>query len=169
MSKGTSIIVTADPMGVRQEGIISGTPYPGYCMQIKAATAPVSGRHTWEARSLTAGTKGEIALLLEDDYQRFLGVGAATAFGPGARGTAYVSGTRGFIYDPVQGEDFNIYILDIAGTADDVAIGDLFGVAADGTWHSNSSYGSAPMKAMEVITDPSSSYMLWSHYLGNQA
>lgn len=178
MSKGNSIIVTADPCGVRIEGIIDSTPFPGYCMQIKPAVAPVAGRHTWQARNTTAGSKGQVTILLEDDLQGFLGVGAARSFPsditgtgstPGSPGTAYVSGTRGFLYDPLMGDDLNIYLKDVAGTADDVAIGDLFGANATGSWTANSSYTSAPMQSMEQIINPNADYMLWAKYLGNNA
>lgn len=169
MSKGQSIIVTAKPQGVFLEGIIDSTPSPGMCMEIKPAVAPVSGRHTWRARSLAAGSKGQMTILRENDLEGFLGLGAYRSFGPRAPGTAYVSGTRGFLYDPVMGEEMNIYVKDVAGTADDVAISDLFGASNDGTFHANSSYTSAPWQSMEVITDPTADYMLWATYLGNNA
>ena len=169
MSRGQTIVLTTQPQGKFLEGVIDSTPFPGYCMEIKPAVAPISGRHTWRARSTTAGSKGQVTILREDDLQGFLGLGAYRSFGPRGPGTAYVSGTRGFLYDPIAGEELNIYVKDVAGTADDVAIGDLFGAAADGTWHSNSSYTSAPMQAMEVVTDPTADYMLWVTYLGNNA
>jgi hypothetical protein len=178
MSKGQNIIVTAQPQGKFLEGVMSGTPSPGMCGEIVPSVAPISGRHSWRVRSLTAGSKGQVAIFREDDLQGFLGLGAYRSFpsditggpsSPRAPGTAYVSGTRGFLYDPIMGEELNIYIKDIAGTADDVAIGDLFGAAADGTWHSNSSYTSAPMQSMEQIFNPNADYMLWVTYLGNNA
>jgi len=178
MSRGNSIIVIADPKGNRLEGIIDSTPFPGYCMELKPSVAPISGRHTWRARSTTAGSKGNMVILLEDDLQGFLGVGANRSFPsditggpstPASPGTAYVSGTRGFLYAPEMDDELNIYIKDVAGTADDVAIGDLFGASNDGTFHANSSYTSAPMQAMEAIFNPNADYLLWVQYLGNNA
>jgi hypothetical protein len=169
MSKGLSIVLTAHPKGVFLEGVIDSTPYPGYCMQIKPAVAPISGRHTWQARNTTAGSKGQMTILREDDLQGFLGMGAYSSFGPRLKGTAYVSGTRGFLYDPIAGDEMNIYIKDQAGTSDSVAIGDLFGASNDGTFHANSSYTSAPMQSMEVVTWPTADYLLWVTYLGNNA
>lgn len=157
MAKGTEIVLAGEPQGVFLEGIISGTPKPGTIMQIKAATTPVAGRFTYEARSTTAGSKGLIAVLLKDSLQ-------------GKTETdAYVSGTRGFLYCPLMGEDLNCLVGDVAGTADDVAIGDLFGVNNDGTLKANSSYTSAPFAALEVVTDPTAAYLLWVKYLGNNA
>lgn len=170
MSKGQSIIVTAQPQGKFLEGTISGTPVPGACMEIVPATAPTSGRHSWRARSTSPGSKGQVTILREDDLQGLLGLGAYRSFGPRAPGTAYVSGTRGFMYDPIMGEELNIWIKDIwAGTANSVAIGDLFAASNDGSWRANSAYTSAPMESMEVITFPNADYMLWVTYLGNQA
>lgn len=169
MSKGNSVILTSPPKGNFQEGIITDTSIPGMVLEMKPTTLPVGGRMSYRARSAAAGSKGDILLLLNDGLQGKLAVGAATAFGPGGAGDAYVANTRCFLYEPVMGEELNILIGSVAGTADDVAIGDLFGVNNDGKWKANSAYTSAPMKANEVITDPTADYMLWATYLGNNA
>lgn len=172
MAKGLSIVVSADPRGVFLEGIISGTPKPGTCMQVKAATAPVGGRFTFEVVSRSSGAIGPIWVLREDDFQGKVGVSNVAAYtgGPPAPGDAYVSGTRGFLYAPVAGEDLNMIVASVSGTADDVAIGDLFGVqTATGKLLANSAFASAPFQALEVVTDPTADYMLWCKYLGNAA
>ena len=169
MAKGNAIIVTADPCGVFKEGVIDATPNPGFIMELKPAVAPVSGRHTWRARSTTAGSKGGIWVLLGDKDQGKLSVGAIASFGMPAVGDAYVSGTRGFLYAPLMGDELNLVVKDVAGTADDVAIGDLFGVNATGSITANAAYTSAPFQAMEVVTDPTANYLMWVLYLGNNA
>lgn len=171
MAKGNEIIVSADPKGTFMEGIISGTPTPGICVQIKASVAPVSGRFTFEAVTRADGAKGPIFVLLPDQLQGKIGVGAALGTNLGhAVGDAYVSGTRCFVYAPIAGEDLNLVALSVAGTADDVAIGALFGVDQNtGKILADNSFASAPFQALEVITDPTTDYMLWVKYLGNNA
>ena len=67
---GSSIILTSEPRGQFIEGFVSGTPKPGTCMQVKANTAKVGGRFTYEVYQ--PGTDGEqraVLILLEDSLQ----------------------------------------------------------------------------------------------------
>lgn len=157
MAKGNEIIVTAEPRGTFDEGIITDTSKPGTFMEIVPATAPVGGRFSWRARSLTAGSKGPLVILLNDSEQ-----GKTSA-------DAYVSGTRCRLYWLCAGEEYNVRVADVAGTADDVAIGDLFGVDATGKAKANAGYASAPLQALEVKTDPTAEYLLWVKCLGHLA
>lgn len=157
MAKGTEIVLAVPAKGTFEECTVSGTPKPGTCMEIVPATAPANGRFTYRAKSLTAGSKGGVAVLLPDRLQGKLET------------DAYVSGTRGFLYWPVAGEELNLLVADVAGTADDVAIGDLMGIDATGKLHANAAYTSAPFMALEPITDPTADYLLWVKYLGNNA
>lgn len=179
MARGTQIVVTSNPKGVFLEGIVSGTPFPGMVAELTPAVAPVGGRHTWRARSLASGAKGGVFVFREDDLQGKLGVGApqpgAVPFSGGTQpyagsglGDAYVSGTRCFLYAPIMGEEMNVVRESAAGTADDVAIGDLFSVNNVGKLIPTTSV-SAPFQAMEVISDPTADYLLWCLYLGNNA
>ena len=169
MAKGRKIIVTTEPKGQFLEGIISGTPKPGTLME-QTSAALVGGRHTYQAITRATGAKGPVFVLLEDDLQGILGVGAALSPGGNTPGTAYVSGSRGFLYAPIAGEDLNMIVASVSGTADDVAIGDLFvGETSTGKLKANSSNTSAPFQAQETITDPTADYLLWCTYLGNQA
>lgn len=155
MSKGSDIICASEPRGVFLEGIVSGTPKPGTVMEIVAGTSPVGGRFTWRATTRTTGAVGLIAVLLPDDLQGF------------TRETAYVSGTRCKLYCPVAGEDLNMLVADVSGTADDVAIGDLFGVeTVTGKLKANSSYAYPCFIALEAITDPAADYLLWTKFTG---
>ena len=104
MAKGNSIIVTPEPKGWFSECTISGTPVPGTCMEIVPSTAPVGGRFSYRARSLADGVQGPIIILLEDLLQGKV------------KSDAYANGDRGFIYFPVNGEEFNMAIRDPAGT-----------------------------------------------------
>lgn len=171
MARGNNIIVSSKPKGHFVDVIVSGTPKPGTFMQLKATTADVQGRFTYEARSTTSGAKGEVAILMPDKLQGAVGVGASLGANLGnTPGDAYVSGRVGQVYFPVAGEELNAIVLSVAGTADDVAIGDFFGIESSaGKLKANSGYTSAPFKALEVITDPTADYLLHVLYLGNNA
>lgn len=169
MARGKKIVVTTEPKGMRLEGIILGTPKPGTCMEMTSA-ALVNGRHTYQAVTRATGAKGPIYVLTEDDLQGKLAVGAALTPGGHTPGDAYVSGSRGFLYVPVAGEDLNMIVASVAGTADDVAKGDLFAVeTTTGKLKLNSANTSAPFQACEAMVDPTADTLLWVTYLGNQA
>lgn len=157
MAKGNEIVVSSDPKGVFLEGIVVGTPKPGTIMEIKPGVAPASGRFQWQAFQTPAdGKPAIIAVLLPDSLQGKLNT------------DAYVTLTRCFLYCPAMGEDLNVLRLDIAGTADDVAIGDLFMVDnPTGKLIANSSGGSVPFIALETITDPVADTLMWVKYTGH--
>lgn len=161
MAKGNEIIVSAEPMGRFLEGIISGTPKPGTVMQIKAATEPVNGRHTWEVYNrVIDANRGLIAVLLPDHLQ-------------GKTATdAYTSGDRGFMYVPIAGEELNMLVANLAGTADDFAIGDLLTVD-DGTGKLIDTVGtsgmgveSEPFIVLETVTDPTADHLVHCMFTG---
>ena len=163
MSIGNSIVVNANPKGVFIEGVISGTPTPGVVMQIKAATEPVGGRLTWEVydRSGTAkdGLNTLIACLRPDDLR-----GKTNS-------DAYVSGERCFMYCPIPGEEMNMRILDISGTADDYAIGDLLQVIDGSGKLEDALLGTAfnyaqPFILCETITDPAADTLAHTMFTG---
>lgn len=168
MAKGKNIVASGDPQGTFRDVIISGTPYPGMIMQM-TTTAEVLGKMTYVVRSTTAGSKGEIAVYCPDELQGAIGVGAALSAGGNALGDIAITGQIGRVYFPAAGEELNLVVGSVAGTADDVAIGDLFGVNNDGKLKANSSYTSAPFKACETITDPTTDYVMCFLYLGQNA
>lgn len=147
MAKGNEIIVSGNPKGVFLEGIIASgeTPSPGTVMQIKAATEPVGGRHTWEVYD--AGNDGDqrlIAVLLPDSLQGKLAT------------DAYAAGKRCFLYCPIAGEDLNMLVaVSGTGTGDSQAIGDLL-IVDDGTGilvPTSSGEESEPFIVMETLAD----------------
>lgn len=169
MAKGRNVVASGDPQGTFRDVIISGTPVPGTILEM--TTAPeVQGKQTYGLPARASGAKGVIWVYCPDELQGAVGVGATLTPGGNAVGDAAVSGTIGRIYAPVMGEDLNLCVASVAGTADDVAIGDLFGVqTATGKLLANSSFTSAPFQSLEVITDPTTDYMLCVRYLGNNA
>lgn len=140
-----------------EEGIIGDTSYPGTIMEMTPGTALSNGRPTWRHSSKTAGDMRGIVVLLEDNMQGFL------------PGTAYVAGKRGTLYWPEPGEELNLILGDVGGTAGAVTIGDLFGVNNSGTLIADSTYTTAPFQAMETLAALGGTPVeyLWVKYLGN--
>lgn len=157
MAQGNTIIVSSDPMGRFLEGIIDGTPKPGTCMQVKAAVAAVGGAYTWEVFNQAAdGTPSLVAVLLTDELQGKLAT------------DAYVTATRGRLYCPAAGEMLNMLKGDVAGTADDWAIGDRLMIDdTTGKLVSDSSGLSIPFIAMETVTDPTADQLVLCMYTGH--
>lgn len=130
-----TILVQANPRGVIESCIVSGTPKPGTCMTIKAATEPVGGIFTFEAYDRDAdGNRAEVAVLLEDETQGKLIT------------DAYVSGTYGRVYYPLPGDKLQMLLKNIAGTGDSFAIGDLL-IIDDGTGKLIATTGSPEMES----------------------
>lgn len=122
-----------------KEGIIDGTPKPGTCMTIKAAVEPVNGRFTYEAYNRAADAeRAEVIVLLEDELQGF-GVT-----------DAYVSGTRGRLYVPQNGDVLQMLFANISGTGDAFAIGDYV-MIDDGTGKLIATTGTPEMECFKVL------------------
>lgn len=139
----TTIVLTPEPRGRFLEGICSGTPKPGTVMQVKAATEPVGGKHTWEVYDAAAdGNQRLIAVALEDALQ-----GKTVS-------DAYVSGDQIFLYCPLPGDELNMLVANIAGTSDTFAIGDIM-IVDDGTGKLVATTGSPesePFVVMETVS-----------------
>lgn len=160
MAKGYNVIVTPDPKGTWEECIVSSTPQPGVVMELVPATAPVSGRFTYRACTRTNGAAGPVAVLDIDRYQGK------------TRDDAYVSGTRGFLYWPVAGEEFNMQLSESAGTGTTnmTNIGDLLSVQKTSGQLIAGTSLSKPFMLMERVTlDTLVDTHHWVKYLGNQA
>jgi hypothetical protein len=160
MAKGNDIVVSRDPRGRYIEGYISGsTVKPGQCVQLKAATEPADdGRYYYELAA--PGTDGDIAemLIVVPDYDQGQ-----------TESSTYADGSRIFIYQPLPGDELNVLVLDVAGTADDIAIGTKM-ILDTGTGKFIATTGtpeSEPFVALETITDPTADYLLHVRYTGN--
>lgn len=158
MSKGNQIVVASPPRGIFEEGIIEGALKPGTLMQMKAGVAPDgTGRFTWQRYQRgTDGERSAIVVLREDDLQ-----GKTMS-------QAYVDGDRCFLYYPMMGETINVLVDDIAGTADDVAIGDRFIIDTETgrLIATTGSVESEPFESLEVVTDPTADHLVWCRYTG---
>ena len=120
MAYGNKIVVSGEPSGKFIDGILSGTPKPGTCMEL-TSTAFVNGRGTWQVYQ--PGTDGEQRLVAVLTEEYLLG-GVATA--------AYVTGDRIQVYCPLPGEEVNVLAKNIGGTStgsgDSFAVGDVLTV-----------------------------------------
>ena len=159
--KGSEIIVSGNPKGVFLEGIIEGTPKPGTVMQIKAATEPVGGRHTWVVYAPPDSADGyrfagPMAVLLPDQLQGKIAT------------DAYVSGDRGSLYVPAAGEDLNMLYKNIGGTSDAFAIGDLMIVDDDSgkIIATTGSVEAEPFVCMETVAAITADTLVWSKFTG---
>jgi hypothetical protein len=151
MAQGNGIIVSDRPRGVFMEGYINDTSKPGTVVMIDVSEGLGNdGRPDWEAYDAAYDAQRKmIAILLENELS-----------GDDAT-TAYVTGERCFVYVPVAGEEFNMLVLNLSGTADDHAFGDIFTID-DGTGKliapplvsGTSETEFEPFQLLEVITDP---------------
>lgn len=157
MKNSVILLNGTEPKGRYVEGIISGTPKPGVAMQVQAGTAPVNGRLTYEVYNPSAdGDPREVLILLEDSLQGKL------------YSDAYVSGTRGFLYAPIPGDEFNMIVLDVAGTGDDHTIGERM-MLDQGTGKlvtQGTSANRAQFQLLEAATDPAADAWMWCVFTG---
>lgn len=149
-ARGSTTIITSDPRGNMLSGYISGTPKPGTCLEIQTPFYR-GGKHLW--RAYQPGTDGErrlVAVLCEDELQGKL------------ISDAYVDGTfASRIYCPLPGDELNMLLLDVAGTADDHAAGETL-IIDTGTGKLIATTGSPesePFRLLEATTDPAADFL----------
>lgn len=161
MAKGNSILVSADARGRQTEGYINAALKPGTCIQLDVSEGVGNdGRFDWEAYSIASvaqhGGQQLVAVLLED-------------WGQGKLATdAYVSGDRCFLYFPIPGDELNMLVLNLAGTADDHAFGEVL-MISDGDGKLIATAGtpeSEPFQLLEVITDPTADTLAHVYFTG---
>lgn len=146
MARGSNIIVTSEPKGRFIEGAIATgeTPKPGTIMQIQdSAGLDENGRFTFEAYNADADgarPKGPIFVLLGDDYQGRLSTGA------------YAAGESCFLYVPLPGDELNILLQDVSGTADTHAFGEML-IIDDGTGKLIATTGSPECEPFKLLED----------------
>lgn len=151
MARGNTIRVSTVPYGSFMEGTISTASFPGTLMEIIPNTAFTNDRPSFRPRSQVAGAAGQTWVLLDDPYQGFL------------PGTAYTAGTRGFLYNPLSGEEINVLVANGPGTNNPVTQGDLFAVLSNGKLYHVSVGGatSIPFQSMETLPALSADTLVW--------
>jgi hypothetical protein len=161
MARGNCIVVTAEPMGYFEEGYIAAgeTPKPGTILQKQSATALKGGRHTYEIYNADQDggrPKGPFYVLLHDHLQ-----GKTVD-------DAYAAGDRCFLYVPKAGDELNLLLLNIAGTADDHTKGETL-IVDDTTGKLIATTGSPETEVaqlLETVTDPVADTLAWVVWTG---
>jgi hypothetical protein len=158
--RGAKILLSTPPKGVFEECIISGTPSPGTVMEIVPNATSVGGRFTYRASSAATGNRRPVPILLEDYLQGKLST------------DAYVSGTHGFLYWPVFGEELNM-LVSIPGTGTGAGgvtfIGEGLMVGSNGLLYGVvGSPQAVPFFALEAVVDISGglSELAWVKFTG---
>lgn len=141
MARGQEILIATEPKGRFLEGVLNGALLPGTVVEIDpTAATPIGGEYTY--RVYTSGTDGNrqmIGVLLPDRNQG----GLAT--------TAYVTGTRCFVYVPLAGEQLNILVK---ANVNPTFGQNLMVENASGKLKANSgTQQSSPFQALEALTN----------------
>lgn len=161
MARGNLIIVTADPKGQFEEGFVATgeTFYPGMIVQRDASVALKGGRHTYKIYNRDADgdhPAGAFWVVLGDIMQGHISSDSIAA------------GERCFLYAPRSGEELNLLVANIAGTADDHALGEIL-MVDDGTGKLVATTGSPETEVaqlLEAITDPTADTLAWCQWSG---
>jgi len=140
-----TIVLSSAPAGRFLEGILSNTEgvKPGHAVEVKAATEPVGGKHTFQPYSGTNGHRKLIAILLENEQ---IGRTCEDTIPDGEHCRAYC---------PVPGDELLIRVSAAGtGTGDSQAIGDKLILANGGTFIVTTGAPEAePFEVMETMSD----------------
>ncbi|MGL6095039.1 MAG: hypothetical protein ACRC7O_04465 [Fimbriiglobus sp.] len=156
MARGNGIIVSAEPKGSWTEGYygVGVTPKPGQIVQVDLSVPMIGGRHTYKLYARTASgdrTAGPAYVTLPDDLR-----GKDNS-------TAMAAGDRAFLYSPEAGDELNLLLADVAGTADDHTAGEIL-MIQNNTGKLIATTGSPQEDVavlMETVTDPAADTLAW--------
>lgn len=160
MSFGNRIFLTPDRF-IPVEGIINAaeTPKPGTAYQYDPSQSKQQGRFVWKVYTRDADgdrPRGPIVILREDLMQ-------------GKTMTdAYAAGDRAFGGIPLPGCELNLLFMNVSGTADDVAAGDILTIDS-GTGKFLVTTGTVevePAIAQEALVDPTADTLLHCSWSG---
>lgn len=163
MARGNRIIVIAPdhPKGVFCEGYVATgeTHKPGMIVQRDPTVALKAGRATYKLYNRDADGNhpaGAFWVVLEDLMQ-----GKTVT-------DSYTAGTREFLYCPLQGEELNLLVANLSGTADDHTAGEIL-MVDDGTGMLVATTGTPETEVamlLEAITDPEADTLAWVEWTG---
>lgn len=162
MARGSNqIIVSSEPRGSFMEGFVKTgeTFYPGMIVQKDVSVALRQGRHTYQIYNVAADgdpTPGPLYVVL-NDYLRGNLVSSSIA-----------AGERVFLYCPQAGDELNLLVENISGTADDHTKGEGL-MVNDGSGKLIATDGAQKTVAqlLETITDPTADTLAWCEWRGN--
>jgi hypothetical protein len=158
MARGNCIVVSSNPLGHFEGGYIATAEKPGTFVQMDATVALKAGRHTWKVYQPGADGEnplGPVGILTEDRLQ---GKTATDAYAAGA----FVP----TIYIPQPGDELNALVANLAGTADDHALGEKM-MIDHGTGKLVATTGSPENEhcvLLEAITDPTADTLAWVRF-----
>lgn len=162
MSRRSSIIVTSEPKGRFLWGRLKTgiTPKPGTILQIDASAGiNANGHFDFELAAPDADggrPKGPLLVLLENDLEGKLMT------------EAYADSALVRCYVPLAGDELNLLLADVSGTADDHAIGEML-IVDTGTGKLNATTGTPESESfmlLETITDPTADTLAHVIYTG---
>lgn len=159
MARGNCIVVSANPKGHFVEGILATgvTAYPGQCVQIDASVAQIGGRDTWVLYNRDAdgnNPAGPHIILTEDSLQGKLAT------------TQLVAGERVRGYVPVQGDELNLLLANLSGTADDHTAGEILMINdGDGKFIATTGTPEQEVAVLrEDVTDPTADTLVYCNW-----
>lgn len=146
LASHNTILLSSAPAGRFLEGILNGACYPGTNMEVDAAVEPISGKHTWQASSLTTGERQLLAILLENE------IVSKTCE------DQIADGQRIRMYCPIPGDELLVLVSATGtGTGDAQAIGNMLIRASGGTFIATTGTPEQePFMVMETMADVTS-------------
>lgn len=166
--RGNEIIITSDPKGQFQEALVkSGQTFkPGMIVQPDASVDEVGGVNTFKIYADSADGDHPTGgfWVVTNGLQALLGQGPLDSSGNPISIT-----DRCQVYNPRAGEQLNLLIKNLSGTADDHTKGEKLMVDT-GTGMLIATTGTPETECamlMETITDPTAdllAYCIWSGY-----
>lgn len=161
MARGNEIIVTSEPGGMFDEGLVKAaqTFYPGMVVLRDASVALVGGRFTYKIYDETAdGDQPTGAFwVVTNLLQAMLGKLCSDSI---------AAGDRVMVYAPRPGEELNLLLKDISGTGDDHTKGEKLMVDT-GTGKLIATTGTPETEIaqlLETITDPVADTLVWCQW-----
>jgi hypothetical protein len=154
MARGQRIVVNPDAKGTYKWGYLATAEYPGTVFQVDPTVALKSGQHTLKVYQ--PGTDGENPLggywVLVEDLMT-----ARTTV------TQYAAGEFAKFYSPRMGDELNLLVANLAGTADDHPLGEKM-MLDTGTGKLIVTTGTPEDEVavlLEAITDPTADTLAW--------
>ena|ERR1044072_2882001 len=161
MARGNETIVSSQPNGKRTEGIVKvgETHYPGMVVQRDPTVALVQGRHTYKLYAPGADGENPVGAIWVVTNEMNAMVGKLQT-------DSYAAGERMSLYSPQPGDELNMLVKNLSGTADDHTAGEKMMIDT-GTGMLVATTGTPenePFQLLEDITDPTTDTLAWCQY-----
>jgi hypothetical protein len=164
MARGNCIVVSQiEQPGAHMEGFVatSQTFYPGMIVQRDASVALKGGRHTYKYYVPGADGKRPVGAY-------WVVTEKLLAFEGKTINDSYAAGGRVSLYSPLPGDELNLLVGNLSGTADDHALNEVL-MVDDGTGKLivvTGTVESTVAQLMETITDPVADTLAWCQWTG---